>query len=237
MWHLSVRVALCLLFLVYTIMIGGGAIARAQAPVPTLTILAPAYGATLSGSDVTVHFAVENFEIVPATIPPDAEVQHPELNKPNQGHVQMRLNRDPAVNVDSGTAYTFTNLPAGDHTLTIDLVNNDNSALVPPVTFEIEFSTVAASGSATAVPAATAIAAGVVATSGAGISPAPLPNRMPVTAAPGEWLMSETALGIGALLIVMALVAGLGITMYGQVTGFVDDICTQLRSINISRDE
>jgi hypothetical protein len=49
------------------------------------------------------------------------------------------LDLAPVVVWDRAEPYTFTEVPAGGHRLTVELVNNDHSPLVPPVVQVIDF--------------------------------------------------------------------------------------------------
>jgi hypothetical protein len=49
------------------------------------------------------------------------------------------LDLQPLVVWESGDPYTFANVPAGEHQLMVELVNNDHSPLSPPVMQHIQF--------------------------------------------------------------------------------------------------
>jgi hypothetical protein len=87
---------------------------------------------------VTVAIAVENFRLVDSLGVP---------NVPGEGHVHYFLDADaattpgiPAIPATgryaptANTSYTWTDVPGGFHILSVELVNNDHTPLVPPVT-------------------------------------------------------------------------------------------------------
>ncbi len=127
---------------------------------PTITITSPTGGATVSAGNVTVTAMVSNFTVV------DKQGQ---ASVAGQGHVHFYMDvsppstaGQPAIPTDkgaawahvSGTTYTFTNVTAGQHTIAVQLVNNDHTPVIPIVTDSV---TVTATGSsATTQPATTA---------------------------------------------------------------------------------
>ncbi len=109
--------------------------------VPTVTIVSPSDGATVPAGDVTVTVQVSNFNVV------DKQGQ---ANVPGEGHIHFYLDvpapttpGQPAIPPSgvwahvSGTTYTFTNVAAGMHTITVQLVNNDHTPLIPVITAQI----------------------------------------------------------------------------------------------------
>lgn len=147
-----------LLPLAIAIALGLALAAPAAAAGPGLTVLAPTPGAQIQGATVTVTFRVSDFQIVPTTVPLSEAGKHPEANRPGQGHVHFMLDLSPLVVWTQAAPYTFTNVPAGDHVLMVELVNNDHSSLSPRVMQMIHFSTApampgtGAGGGGTAVP-------------------------------------------------------------------------------------
>lgn len=146
-----------LLPLTIAIALGLALAAPAAAAGPGLTVLAPTPGAQIQGATVTVTFQVSDFQIVPTTVPLSEAGKHPEANRPGQGHVHFMLDLSPLVVWTQAAPYTFTNVPAGDHVLMVELVNNDHSSLSPQVMQMIHFSTAPAmpgtgAGGGTAVP-------------------------------------------------------------------------------------
>jgi len=109
--------------------------------VPKVTIMEPANGATLSSGAVVVTIQVQNFSIV------DKEGQ---ASVPGEGHVHYYLDvspiptdpTKPALPADidaiwahvAAPSYTFTNVTPGMHTLSVQLVNNDHTPVIPLAT-------------------------------------------------------------------------------------------------------
>lgn len=115
----------------------------ADAAAPTVRIDRPADGSTIQAGDVTISVTPGDFEIV---------------NKLNQdpvegeGHIHYYVDVDelpttpgqPAVTTDAKTyhaaattTYTWPDVPAGEHTFAVQLVNNNHTPLEPPVTAEV----------------------------------------------------------------------------------------------------
>jgi plastocyanin len=105
-------------------------------PAPTVTITAPT-GPVIVPGNLTVTIEVTNFNIV------DKQGQ---ANVPGEGHIHYYLDVDapttpgqPAIPPNgswahvASTTYTFTNVAAGQHKISVELVNNDHTPLVPPV--------------------------------------------------------------------------------------------------------
>jgi outer membrane protein assembly factor BamB len=108
---------------------------------PTIRFDSPLDGASIPAGDVTVTAETANFKLVD------------QLGKPNsagQGHIHYFLDADapttqgqPAVTAPgtyaatANTTYTWNNVPAGKHTLSIELINNDHTPLNPPVVQKI----------------------------------------------------------------------------------------------------
>jgi predicted lipoprotein with Yx(FWY)xxD motif len=112
----------------------------ATAPIaaPALSIVSPSNGATVPAGDLTVNVKVDNFNVV------DKQGQP---NVSGEGHVHFYLDvpapttpGQPAIPPSgawahvSGTTFTFTNVTPGTHTITVQLINNDHSPLIPIVT-------------------------------------------------------------------------------------------------------
>ncbi|MDD1663314.1 MAG: PQQ-dependent sugar dehydrogenase [Methanomicrobiales archaeon] len=107
---------------------------------PAVSIASPANGATVPAGSLTVTAQVSNFNIV------DKQGQ---ASVAGEGHVHFYLDvgaapstpGQPAIPPDksvqwahvSGTSYTFTNVTPGMHTITVQLVNNDHTPLIPLV--------------------------------------------------------------------------------------------------------
>ena len=116
------------------------AFAGCASPAPVLDILSPHNGATVPSGDVTVTIRAGNFRIV------DKQGQ---ANVPGEGHVHFYMDAgtvpsspgSPAIPSApdirwarvAGTEYTFTGVPPGTHTFTVQLVNNDQTPVIPPM--------------------------------------------------------------------------------------------------------
>lgn len=110
---------------------------------PTLTITSPANGATVPAGNIAVTAQVTNFSVV------DKQGQP---NISGEGHLHFYLDvaaptaaGQPAVPPSgvwahvSGTTYTFPNVAAGTHTISVQLVNNNHTPVVPLVVVTINF--------------------------------------------------------------------------------------------------
>jgi plastocyanin len=104
---------------------------------PTIKITSPSSGVIPVAGNVTVTVQVTNFKIV------DEQGQ---ANVPGEGHIHYYLDVDapttpgkPAIPTSgdwahvASTSYTFTNVTGGPHKISVELVNNDHTPLVPPV--------------------------------------------------------------------------------------------------------
>jgi glucose/arabinose dehydrogenase/plastocyanin len=148
-----------------------------QQPSPTITIVSPQSGVTVPAGSVPVTVQVSNFNIV------DRQGQ---ASVAGEGHVHFYLDVDtipqtpgqPAIPSDaqvqwahvSGTIYTFSNVTPGTHTITVQLVNNDHTPVIPLIT---------ATATITVSPAATT-------------TPTPSPTAT-VTPAPGVDLTNQNS--------------------------------------------
>ena len=130
---------LVLLTAALVLMVGPGAALAAAAP--ALQVLSPGDGARITGDAVTVAFQVADFRIVPTSVPVSELGKRPDANRPGEGHLHLMLDLTPLVVWERGEPYTFTGVPAGDHRLVVELVNNDHSSLTPPVLRELRFQT------------------------------------------------------------------------------------------------
>ena len=111
---------------------------------PQITITQPQNGATISGTDLMVMIQVSNFNIV------DKQGQ-PAVS--GEGHVHYYLDYNapttqgqPAVpptgviwQTIASSTYTFHNVTAGSHFVSVELVNNDHTPLNPAVTAKVGF--------------------------------------------------------------------------------------------------
>ena len=111
---------------------------------PTLSIASPVTGTVVIVPDVTVAIDVANFSLVDRIGQPNA---------PGEGHVIYYIDTDapttaeqPALTaagsyaVTADKSYTWPNLPDGVHSLSVELVNNDNTPLSPPVVIKVSVS-------------------------------------------------------------------------------------------------
>jgi hypothetical protein len=105
---------------------------------PEVFILTPLYNVTIPPGDIAVTIKVTNFSIV-------NKIGQPNIS--GEGHVIYYLDVIPPANAGksaTGTAgtffetadpsYTWKNVAAGDHTVSVQLVNNDGTSLSPPIT-------------------------------------------------------------------------------------------------------
>jgi LPXTG-motif cell wall-anchored protein len=113
---------------------------------PQLKVMEPAEGATIAGSTVKVVVATSDFEVVKAVVPVTEAGKRPDANETGRGMVHLQLDLQPLAILDQGDTYTFTDIPAGEHQLEVELATNDHSKLSPPVVQVVRFSTVAAQG-------------------------------------------------------------------------------------------
>lgn len=127
----------CMLIVVVMLMLGVAQPAAAQGP--TLSVVTPKSGQAIDGSSVSVSFTTSNIKLVPTSISVAEAGKHPEANRPGEGHLHFVLDLQPLVVWESADPYTFANVPAGQHQLMVELVNNDHSPLSPPVMQQIQF--------------------------------------------------------------------------------------------------
>ncbi len=125
---------------------------------PTVEIIEPAEGATVTGDSVTVGVNVTSFELVDALGAP---------NVPGQGHLHYFIDVEPPTEpgvpavTEPGTyvptintTHTWQNVTPGTHTLSVELTNNNHTPLEPPVIDTVTV-TVGAGGAETPTPEAT----------------------------------------------------------------------------------
>ena len=123
----------------------------AQAPsAPLLNVITPQEGQTIYGTKVPILFSVDQVQLTDPSSNPKAAT--------GQGHMLVWLDdqnpsKDSAkVVIEDNT--TYSDVPAGDHTLKVELVNNDNTSLTPTQVSTIHFKT-AAVGSPEPAPSPT----------------------------------------------------------------------------------
>src|SRR5919202_182269 len=129
------------LTLALALLLALGVAAPAGAQSPTLTVTAPADGATIQGASVTISFQTSGVNLVKTTVPLSEAGKHPEVNRPGEGHLHFALDLQPLVVWEKSDPYTFSNVPPGDHQLMVELVNNDHSSLSPRVMQQVNFKT------------------------------------------------------------------------------------------------
>lgn len=109
---------------------------------PAVILLSPNNGEVRDAGDIEVRVYIQNFQIVPDTGQP---------KQAHEGHIIYYLDAgaplEPGVPAtttpgtfaaSSETSYTWQNVPAGKHIFIVQLVNNDNTPLDPPVTVRAE---------------------------------------------------------------------------------------------------
>ncbi|MCM2464918.1 fasciclin domain-containing protein [Methanoculleus oceani] len=119
-----------------------------------VTITSPEEGASIAAGNVTVSVNVTNFTLVEPT---------GQANAPGEGHLHYYLDAPVPTNasapaipetggyvVSANTSYTWENVTAGEHNLSVQLVNNDHTPLIP-----LMFETVNATVDGNATPEAT----------------------------------------------------------------------------------
>ncbi|MDQ3699510.1 MAG: hypothetical protein M3442_01150 [Chloroflexota bacterium] len=117
--------------------------ANAQGAQPTLTVSSPANGTTITGPNVTVRFQTSGIQLTPTNVPISEAGRRPEANRAGEGHVHFMMDVLPLVVWDRPDAYTFTNVPPGEHQLMVEIVQTDHGPLATPVAQTIRFRTVA----------------------------------------------------------------------------------------------
>ena len=98
---------------------------------PSLEIIYPKNGDVIGLSAVGIRVNVTNFKL--------KNIAANQVNKPNEGHINYYL--DEKEQRTSLTTVSFAGVPPGEHILRIELVNNDNSPLVPSVSATVVFGT------------------------------------------------------------------------------------------------
>jgi len=111
---------------------------------PELTIISPADNAVVNGSSVTVTVDVKNFNLVDKI---------GQANVAGEGHLVYFIDEVPPIEqrlpviaspertyATTETAYAWQNVALGGHVLGVELVNNDDTPLNPPVVSVIQVS-------------------------------------------------------------------------------------------------
>ena len=103
---------------------------------PIVTLLSPSNGDTLKSGDIEVRIYLQNFTLITGTGQP---------NEANKGHAIYYFDVTPPLKagstavtsegtyaVSNETSHTWPNVPPGQHTFTVQLVNNDNTPFLSP---------------------------------------------------------------------------------------------------------
>ncbi len=111
------------------ILTGGFGQVRAVTPQPTLVILSPGglfNPSTVVSSNFQVAFIVTNFQLVqPGLVN--------QTNQANQGHIITFLDSNFYAIWATANPITYQGVSPGNHTVFVQLVNNDNSPMFPDV--------------------------------------------------------------------------------------------------------
>ncbi|MCK9278398.1 MAG: hypothetical protein M0P22_09950, partial [Methanoculleus sp.] len=124
-------------------------------PEANVTITSPEEGANVTAGNVTVSVNLTNFTLVEPTGQPNA---------PGEGHLHYYLDAlvptnasAPAIPetggyvVSTNTSYTWENVTPGEHNLSVQVVNNDHTPLIP-LTFDTVNVTVGGGANVTPTP-------------------------------------------------------------------------------------
>lgn len=120
------------------------------AQAPKLTIVTPQAGQTIYGDKIPALFSVEGVQLTDYHAYP--------YSTPGQGHIHVWLD-DQNPTAESAAKviednFTFSDVPAGDHTLKAELVNNNHTSLTPPQVVTVQFKS-APAGSPAPAPSPT----------------------------------------------------------------------------------
>ena len=85
---------------------------------PSVAILNPSSGASVSGPDVTISFAVFNFLLVQPI---------GQANQPNEGHIHVLINGNYYELISTVNPVVLTGMEPGTYTVTLLLVNNNHT--------------------------------------------------------------------------------------------------------------
>jgi len=103
--------------------------------VPRVEILSPG-PLESTGHGTYVSYRIENFTLVEPRGQPNA---------PNEGHVQLLVGTDVVMEAIQYEPVLLVSLPEGDITITVRLVNNDNTALSPDASATVPIHVIASS--------------------------------------------------------------------------------------------
>ncbi|OGD92341.1 hypothetical protein A3H87_01880 [Candidatus Curtissbacteria bacterium RIFCSPLOWO2_02_FULL_42_37] len=102
---------------------------------PTLKVVTPSEGQTIYGNRIPILFSIENFQL--------ADFQTNPNIVGGQGHIHLWLDdtnptRESAKMLTSDN-FAYSDVAHGNHSLRAELVNNNHSSLVPPITTTVNF--------------------------------------------------------------------------------------------------
>jgi plastocyanin len=122
---------------------------------PIINIMQPSAGASLPAGKITISVDVSNFNLVDKL---------GQANVAGEGHIHYFIDvtppttpGEPAITASGTyvptieTSYTWKNVTTGQHTFSVELVNNDHTPLVPPVTKTVMVTVTSSGGGQTAV--------------------------------------------------------------------------------------
>jgi hypothetical protein len=113
----------------------------AHGPAPSISITYPAPGAYEIVNNVLIVVSVSNFNLVnkigQANVPGEGHIIYYADVQPPTTPGQPALTAQGTYAISENISYLWTSLFAGPHTLSVQLVNNDNTPLNPPVTYSI----------------------------------------------------------------------------------------------------
>lgn len=97
---------------------------KPPAGTPSISIMRPSQGDVINSSIISIKVNVTNFQLV--------DIVANRQNVENQGHIAYVLDGTREIK-SVYRDYSMANVDPGQHTLTAELRNNDNTALNPPV--------------------------------------------------------------------------------------------------------
>jgi len=104
---------------------------------PKVTIITPQAGQTIYGDKVPVLFSVNGLALT--------DFNTNSYTAPGQGHIHVWLDDQNATSESAKMVIAdntiYSDVPAGDHTIKAELVNNDHSPLTPQATVSVSFKT------------------------------------------------------------------------------------------------
>ena len=103
--------------------------------VPIVKIETPAENWTIFGDKIPVLVSVKNFQLV--------DYSNKAIPKKGEGHILLWLDDPTKIKQPirpKKDTFTYENVTYSEHTLTAELVNNDDTPISPPVTSTVKFS-------------------------------------------------------------------------------------------------